>query len=405
MELQEQIQIRKEKGIQIAKTGKVKLEGKRWIVPSQSNNRNYEVILRLDKSICNCPDYIEREMKCKHIFAVEVTITKSIDNKGNTTVTQTKRITYSQDWHNYTLAQNQEGKLFRELLKDLVENVSEPVQTFGRPRIPLKEALFCAIEKVYSMQSSRRAYSLYVESERKGQIHKAPKYNIINIKLNDKELTPILYKLLEITAMPLKSVETEFAVDSTGFRTTKFGEYCHMRYTSQKRHHFLKAHLSVGIKTNVVVSAEITDENSADSPHFIPLVNTIRNNGFQMTEVSADKGYLAKSNMDIVDSYGAVPYIPFKSNNQQHARGSKVWNKMFYYYQMCRDEFMEHYHKRSNIETTNMAIKMKFGDCLKNKNLVSQTNELLCKLIAYNITVLINSMYELGVEPKFLMGE
>lgn len=42
---------------------------------------------------------------------------------------------------------------------------------------------------------------------------------------------------------------------------------------------------------------------------------------------------------------------------------------------------------------------MKFGDCLKNKNFVSQTNELLCKLIAYNITVLISAIYELGINP------
>ncbi len=405
MSIQEQIQIRKQKGLEIAKTGKVKLEGDKWLVPSQSINKNYTVLLKLDKSECNCLDFAERGLKCKHIFAVQWTVSKSSNRDGSVTVTETKRITYTRDWHNYTKAQNEEGRLFRELLKDLVDNVDEPMQTFGRPRIPLKDALFCAIEKVYSMQSSRRAYSLYIDAERKQQIHKAPKYNIINVKLNDKELTPILYRLLEITAMPLKSIETEFAVDSTRFRTTKFGEYCHIKYASQKRHHFLKAHLSVGVKTNIVISAEITDENSADSPHFIPLVNTIHNNGFEIKEVSADKGYLAKVNMDIVDSYGAVPYIPFKSNNQQHARGSRVWNKMFYYYQMCREEFMEHYHKRSNIETTNMAIKMKFGDCLKNKNLVSQTNELLCKLIAYNITVLINSMYELGIEPKFLVGD
>ena len=48
-----------------------------------------------------------------------------------------------------------------------------------------------------------------------------------------------------------------------------------------------------------------------------------------------------------------------------------------------------------------MAIKTKLGDGLKNKNFVSQTNELLCKLIAYNITVLISAMFELKIEPTF----
>ncbi len=39
-------------------------------------------------------------------------------------------------------------------------------------------------------------------------------------------------------------------------------------------------------------------------------------------------------------------------------------------------EFFEHYHKRSNVETTFMAIKTKFGDTLKSKNEVAQVNEL-----------------------------
>ena len=69
---------------------------------------------------------------------------------------------------------------------------------------------------------------------------------------------------------------------------------------------------------------------------------------------------------------------------------------------MHQEDFMSHYHLRSNVEATNMAIKTKLGDCLKNKNFVSQTNELLCKLIAYNITVLISAMYELNIKPDLI---
>ena len=401
MEYQKQIQIRRQKGQEIAKSGSVKLQGNKWLVPSQSSGKTYEVVLGLGNSKCSCPDNTERQMKCKHIFAVEITVSKTIDSKGNVTITETKRV-FVQDWHNYTLAQNQEGKLFRELLKDLVENVDEPIHIgAGRPSIPRKEALFCAIEKVYSMKSSRRAYSLYVDAQQKGQIAKAPKYNVINVKLNDKELTPILYRLLEITAMPLKSVESQFAVDSTGFRTTQFTQYCKEKHNTKREHSWVKAHLCVGVKTNIVSAVEITDETGADCPLFIPLTDATRNLGFNMQEVSADKAYSSRANLDAVAQNGGVAYIPFRVNASQHSRGGKVWNKMFYYYQMCRDEFMEHYHKRSNVETTNMAIKMKFGDCLKSKNFVSQTNELLCKLIAYNITVLIGSMFELGIKPEF----
>ena len=69
---------------------------------------------------------------------------------------------------------------------------------------------------------------------------------------------------------------------------------------------------------------------------------------------------------------------------------------------MNQEEFMEHYHKKSNIEATNAAIKRKFGETLKSKNQIAQVNELLAKIIAYNLTVVIHEMYENGIEPSFL---
>lgn len=62
---------------------------------------------------------------------------------------------------------------------------------------------------------------------------------------------------------------------------------------------------------------------------------------------------------------------------------------------MHKDEFMEQYHKRSNVESTFHAIKQKFGETIKAKNRLAQENELLCKVIAYNLTVLIHEMNEL----------
>ena len=60
------------------------------------------------------------------------------------------------------------------------------------------------------------------------------------------------------------------------------------------------------------------------------------------------------------------------------------------------------YHKRSNVESTFGAIKQKFGETLRSKNTTAQINELLCKIIAYNITVLIHEMFEHGIVVDFL---
>ena len=48
---------------------------------------------------------------------------------------------------------------------------------------------------------------------------------------------------------------------------------------------------------------------------------------------------------------------------------------MYYFFQLNKEEFMEHYHKRSNVEPTNAAIKRKFGETLKSKNQMAQINE------------------------------
>ncbi len=63
---------------------------------------------------------------------------------------------------------------------------------------------------------------------------------------------------------------------------------------------------------------------------------------------------------------------------------------------------MDHYHKRSNVESTNSMIKSKFTDIIRSKNGIAQINEVLLKVLCHNIVVLIQSMYELGIEPEFL---
>ena len=404
MSAQEQIQIRKQKGLEIAKTGKVKLNGNKWVVPSQSLNKYYDVILRLDKSECNCPDFSERGMKCKHIFAVEITVSKSYNPDGSVSVTKTKRITYPQEWSTYNKAQTSELKLFDELLVDLLKEIAEPAYTFGRPKQPIKEQLFCSIIKVYSQLSSRRVSTLYGYATERGFIGHKPHFNVVTKLLNREDITPLLKELVAKTALPLSTVETDFAIDSSGFRTTSFNAYCKDKHNTKQSHEWLKAHICIGTKTNVITSVVIGDEHSADSPQFIPLVKDTHDKGFSMREISADKAYISRDNLDAVADLGGIAYIPFKVNASQHGYGGRVWNKMYYYFKLCNDEFMEHYHKRSNVETTFSAIKKKLGETLKSKNRTAQINELLCKIIAYNITVLIQEIHELDIKPNFVTG-
>lgn len=406
MDVQRLLQIRKERGYEIAREDDIINQNGVWLVPSQSGNKTYKVILRIDKSTCTCPDFVERGIKCKHIFAVEIVTMRQINSDGTVTVTQTRRMTYLQDWPNYTKAQVEEGRLFRTLLKDLVENVPEKPYTFGRPHMPMKTAIFCSIDKVYSMQSSRRVHSRYKEAASKEQIEKAPNYNLVNKTLESMEVTPILTNLLHITAMPLNGIETKFSPDSTGFRTSRFSDYCEKKHNTKKQHKWIKCHAMTGNATNIITDAIIMDENSPDCPQLIPMLNSTIEAGFNVNELSADKGYSSMDNYNAVHATGGTAYIPFKSNTSatitSGSRG-KLWRRAFHYFQLHQDEFLEHYHNRSNVETTFFAVKAKFDDSVKNKTFLPQTNELLCKLIAYNITVLINAMYELKIQPSLMI--
>ncbi len=74
---------------------------------------------------------------------------------------------------------------------------------------------------------------------------------------------------------------------------------------------------------------------------------------------------------------------------------------MAYCFQMLKREFMNHYHKRSNVETTFSMIKAKFGDALRSRTQTAMVNEALCKVLAHNLCCIITSMHELGLQPKF----
>ena len=122
--------------------------------------------------------------------------------------------------------------------------------------------------------------------------------------------------------------------------------------------------------------------------------------------MSADKAYASKANLRAIESVGATPYVPFQdrytgSIQPNKTRFDNVWYHAWHFYHYNREAFLEHYHKRSNVETTMSMIKAKFGASVKSKSPVAQVNEVLCKVLAHNIYVLISSFYELGIEANF----
>jgi len=322
---------------------------------------------------------------------------------------KTIRTTYSQEWHEYNQAQTNEKARFLELLYQLCKGIEEPIQTFGRPRLPYAEMVFAVCFKTYSTVSSRRFISDLNDAKNKGFISKVPHFNSISNYLELENLTPLLKELIVASTLPLKFVESNFAVDSSGFSTGRTQRWVDAKWGNARaqyggkgidRRDWLKLHIMCGCKTNIVTSVEVTHAHAGDSPQFAPLVEQTSEN-FTMNTVCADKAYSSNKNLKLVLVKGAQPYIAFRSNSTDGPQQSDMWRRLYRFYQYHQDQFMLHYHKRSNVETTFSMIKAKFGERLRSKTVVAQTNEVLCKVLCHNICCLIQSIYELGVEPNF----
>ena len=239
---------------------------------------------------------------------------------------------------------------------------------------------------------------------RQGLIDHAPHFNSTNRYLASDELTDHLKALIELSAGPLASVETDFAIDSTGFATTTYSRWFDHKWGKERsKQAWVKTHLMCGVKTNIVTAALATTHESADTKQLPHLLERTAET-FSIDEVSADKAYASKRNLREIEAVGAIPYIPFKSystGSQGKRRYDSLWAKMWHFYNFNRDEFNAHYHKRSNVETTMAMIKTKFGASVKSKTGKAQVNEVLCKVLCHNICVLIQSFYELGIETDF----
>ncbi len=399
--------VRKQRGLEIAARSRIEHspEGA-WFVPAQSKPGRYTVIMSEARGArCTCPDYETRGLDCKHVYAVRYVMEREQGANGETTVTksvsvtETVRRTYPQNWPAYNAAQTNEKDTFQGLLHDLCSGVPEPerVQKRGRPSATLADAVFCATFKVYSTISTRRFMSDLREARERGYIAKAPHHSSVFRYLENPALTPILRDLITRSSLPLKSVEVDFAVDSSGFTTSRFSRWYDHKYGAiRQRHDWVKAHIMCGVKTNVVTAIEILDRDAADVKQLPALLDTTARN-FPVAEVSADRVYVSVKNMNAIADAGAQPFIAFKSNHTGQRGGAL--EKAFHFFMYHREDFLASYHKRSNVETTFSMIKRKFGDSVRSKTDTAMVNEVLCKVLCHNLVVLIHEMYELGIQP------
>lgn len=402
------MEAREIKGLEIATNSQIARNGNVWIVPSQTSSKRYTVDLSIPT--CTCPDFEENRGKCKHIHAAEY----ALQREGGAQLpapTKVSKPTYKQAWHEYNQAATREKPHFQHLLYELCRNLQGPPPPKlprGRPPLPLSDIVYCGAFKVYTKFPGRNFAADIRQAYARGYISDAMHHNTVSRYLEKPSVTPHLHRLIERSALPLLELESVAAVDATGFSTSRFARWLAEKHGKGRQHEehreWLKLHALIGVRTNVVVCAEVSEGYDNDYPYFKPLLQRARALGFEFGEICADKGYLGADNLLTALLAGVRPYIPFKSNSVMGADKSSVWNRMLHDYRHNQEEWKPHYHRRSNVETTFSMIKARFDERLRSKTRTAQINEILLKTLCHNIRALVHSMYEFGLSLDGVFG-
>jgi transposase len=366
---------------------------------------------------CFCPDFELRQQPCKHVFAMEITVKReTVEPDGTTTTeTQTVRMTYSQNWGCLQRGPVRGERAFRPDAQRSVWHSPCARTGRGRPSLPMSDMAFAAVLRVYEGFSARRFDSDVRDAAAKGLTTQDPHFNSVLRDLRSPEMTTAPTNLVTLSALPLKGVETDFATDSTGFTTSRFVRWFDHKWGKKmSKREWVKLHAMTGVRTNVVTAVEMSTYRGSDYTYFRPLLETTAEN-FVLRDVTADKAYSGRTNLQAVADAGGTPYIPFKAdpnlgpvpvlhdpNAVAPGPQASAWVRMYHMFAYQRATFLAHYHVRSNVETTFSMIKRKFGDSLRSKSEVGQMNEVLAKVVAHNLCVLIASIHELGLPvPEF----
>jgi transposase len=405
------MEMRELKALEIAARSRITFDGKVWIVPSQTTvSASYRVTFG-DSPSCQCEDWTLRQPQlCKHIIAARLVCERDHGGKAPAIDTSAvpKRPTYKQNWKAYNEAQINEKNRLQVLLAELCRTIPEPSRPAGKPgrlRTPYSDQVFACAFKVYSTFSARRFGCDLRDALDKGYMSSSMHPNKLCTFLDDTALTPILCDLITRTSLPLRAIETVFAPDSTGFSTSRFVRWFDEKYGCERSgKDWVKAHVMTGVKTNIVTAVIIEGKHTNDSPQFKPLVEATAASGFAVEEVTADKAYLSRDNLELLHNMGGTAFVPFKSNSLP-GEANSLWEKMYFYYHFRREDFLKHYHQRSNAESTFSMVKAKFRDHVRSKTDTAMKNEVLCKFLCHNLCVLIQSQCELGIEPVFWQDE
>ena len=182
----------------------------------------------------------------------------------------------------------------------------------------------------------------------------------------------------------------DIVVDSIGLKVYKYGR--------SKRRTWRKLHTAVDIKTQQIVTTEMTSNNRDDASVVPDLLTHIANKAVSLCGDGAyDKHrvYHTTSRLEIHPVLPPRKNVRYDQNrdwgeNGIYRNGAILISRLF-----GSDTWKEqvNYHERSLVETAIFQIKRLFGECLKNRTLKNQWGKTMVKNNVLNMLSVFASVY------------
>ena len=143
---------------------------------------------------------------------------------------------------------------------------------------------------------------------------------------------------------------------------------------------YLKAHIAC-YDDSLVPSVRPTGPYVHDGTKLVRLVEGARD----VSSVRADGAYAWRSNSQVIENIGAVPYLKPRKDARATSRGYPAWRSMMLRYNSDREAWMEEYRKRWIVESVFSSVKRRLGPCLFSRRAYTQRRELVMKFIVHNL--------------------
>lgn len=293
------------------------------------------------------------------------------------------------NWSEYNKALVNRGSLtiwFDE--KSIAEwhNIN-PTGKKGHPTVYSDMAIQCGLTLRIVFRLSLRATKGFLSSL----------IRLLDLPLKTPDYSTLSRRQKSITMPAWQSKNTEslhVVIDSTGIKIYGEGEWKMRQHGKEKRRTWRKLHVAVNEKTGEIIAASVTEANVHDCEQLPKLLDQIKSS---LSQVTGDGAYDTHDCYEAVIEKEAIPCFPPRINAAKHKPTDESWKSRNRTIGQVRNKGLKkwkqknNYHRRSLAETMMFRVKKIFGAQAANRQIETQSVELILRCHA------LNKMSQLGM--------